>query len=39
VQDELKAEVEASLGKEFVDDPTYQEATKTSFADLFKKVG
>uniref|UniRef100_A0A383W9H0 Uncharacterized protein n=1 Tax=Tetradesmus obliquus TaxID=3088 RepID=A0A383W9H0_TETOB len=37
-QDELRAEAEATLGKDFVEDASYQEATKTSFADLFKKV-
>jgi hypothetical protein len=37
-QDALKAEAEAALGKDYVEDASYQEATKTSFADLFKKV-
>jgi hypothetical protein len=36
LQDALKAEAEATL--DYVEDASYQEATKTSFADLFKKV-
>ncbi|WIA20177.1 hypothetical protein OEZ85_006025 [Tetradesmus obliquus] len=36
VWDALKAEAEATL--DYVEDASYQEATKTSFADLFKTV-
>jgi hypothetical protein len=36
-QDDLKAEALAS-GQAYLADPSYQEATQMSFADLFKKV-
>lgn len=36
-QDDLKAEAQAA-GQAYLSDPSYQEATQMSFADLFKKV-
>lgn len=36
-QDALKSEA-AELGKDYLADAGYEEAIKTSFADLFKKV-
>lgn len=38
LQDELKAEAIASGNKDFLSDASYDEASKMSFADLFKKV-
>lgn len=37
LQDALKAEAVAA-GKDYGEGATYEDATKTSFADLFKKV-
>ena len=38
LQMDLKAEAQA-MGQQYLADPSYQEATQMSFADLFKKVG
>jgi hypothetical protein len=37
LQDDLKAEAQ-EMGQSYLSDPSYQEATQMSFADLFKKV-